>query len=176
MKIYIVRHGETEMGKNRVFASVEEQLNENGINQAINVGKELKNFNIDMVYCSPIKRAKHTLELFALNKNIPVFIENRLKERDMGLYEKVSFDDIDWDEFWGYNSEQKYLELEPMKSVYKRVGEFLNELKVKNNDKNILLVTHGGVARAIYWYFNGIDNSKFECENCKIYSYNINNI
>ena len=92
MQLYVIRHGETEMGKNRVFASVEEQLNYNGINQAINAGKELKNLNIDIVYCSPIKRAKHTLELFVLNKNIPVFIENRLKERDMGIYEKVSFD------------------------------------------------------------------------------------
>lgn len=173
MQLYVIRHGETEMGKNRLIASIQEPLNDTGINQAKNIGKELNNLNIDIVYCSPIQRAKHTLDLLSLNKNIPVLIEDRLKERDMGIYEKVSFDDIDWDEFWGYNSEQKYAELESMKSVYERITEFLNELKENHNNKNILLVTHGGIARAIYWYFNGIDNSTFICENCKIYDYTV---
>lgn len=171
MQLYVIRHGETEMGKQKVIATVQEPLNVNGINQAISIGKELNNLNIDMVYCSPIQRARHTLELFNLNKNVPVFIEDRLKERDMGIYEKVPFDEIEWDEFWGYNSEQKYTELESMKSVYKRVTYFLNELKTKSTNKKILLVTHGGVARAIYWYFNGIDNSTMVCDNCKIYTY-----
>ena len=43
-----------------------------------------------------------------------------------------------------------------MKSVYKRVAECLDEIKEKYKDKTILLVTHGGALRAIYWYFNGI--------------------
>lgn len=60
-----------------------------------------------------------------------------------------------------------------MESVYKRVSKLLNELKLNAKEKNILLVTHGGVARAIYWYFNGIDNSLFDCKNCKIYKYTL---
>ena len=60
-----------------------------------------------------------------------------------------------------------------MKSVYKRVSSFLDELRIKEKNKKILLVTHGGVARAIYWYFIGFDNSLFKCENCKIYKYSI---
>ncbi len=173
MKLYVIRHGETDMGKNRVIATVEEPLNEKGKEQAINVGKELNSLNIDLIYCSPIGRAKHTLELLNLKKDIPVIIEDRIKERDVGVYEKVSFHDIDWKIFWGYNSETKYTKLESMKNVYKRVASFLDELKEKHKDKNILLVTHGGVSRAIYWYFNGIDNTLFTCENCKIYEYNI---
>ena len=33
-------------------------------------------------------------------------------------------------------------------------GSLLDEIKEKYKNKNILLVTHGGVARAIYFYFN----------------------
>lgn len=62
MKLYVIRHGETDMGKNRVIATVEETLNEKGKEQAINVGKELNALNIDLIYCSPIGRAKHTKE------------------------------------------------------------------------------------------------------------------
>ncbi len=171
MKLYVIRHGETNMGKNRVIATEDEPLNENGIEQAIAVGKELNKLNIEVIYCSPIERAKDTLKLFELDKNIPIIIDNRLKERNMGIYEKVSFEDLDWKEFWSYNSDNKYTNLESMKSVYKRVSNFLDE--IKKNNKDTLIVTHGGVSRAIYWYFNGFDNSFFECENCKIYEYTI---
>lgn len=33
MNIYVVRHGETDMGKNKVIANEEELLNENGKNK-----------------------------------------------------------------------------------------------------------------------------------------------
>ena len=41
-----------------------------------------------------------------------------------------------------------------MKRVYERIKIFIDEIKTQN--KNILLVTYGGVLRAIYWYFRGI--------------------
>jgi len=176
MNIYVIRHGETDMGKNEIIATMDEPLNSNGIQQAINVGKEVNDLNLDIIYCSPIQRAKHTLELFDLDNNIPVIIEDRLKERDMGIYEKVPFKDLDWDEFWNYNSNLKYPELESMKSVYDRISDFLNEIKEKDINKNVLLVAHGGISRAIYWYFNGIPdngNSSSVNENCKIYKYTI---
>ena len=66
MKIYVVRHGETNMGKNKVIATEEEPLNENGIQQAILLGEKLRNKKIDIVYCSTIQRAQDTLRLFDL--------------------------------------------------------------------------------------------------------------
>lgn len=176
MKLYVIRHGETNMGKNEIIATEYEPLNETGIQQAIAVGKDIKKLNINKIFCSPIPRAKHTLKLFGLNKNIPVIIENRIKERNMGIYEKVPFHQLKWDEFWNYNSDRLYPELETMKSVYERISNFLNELKSSNSNDNILLVTHGGISRAIYWYFNGIPdngNSSNINENCKIYDYEL---
>lgn len=173
MKIYVIRHGETEMGKNRLIASKIEPLNKSGKIQAITTGKKVRQLDINMVFSSPIKRVIDTLHLFNLDKEIPVFIDKRLEERNMGIYEGVSFDDLDWKEFWGYHSEKKYPKLESMKSVYERTSNFLNEITRKYYDKNILLVTHGGIKRAIDWYFNGIDSSLLECENGKIYEYEI---
>lgn len=173
MNVYVIRHGETEMGRNNLIATEAELLNEHGKQQAVEAGKELKKLKIDTIYCSPIERAKQTLELFGLDKNIPIKIENRLKERDMGIYDEAPFENLEWEEFWGYDSELKYKELESMKSVYKRVSEFLDEIKLKENNENILLVTHGGVSKAIYWYFNSVYESLGKCENCKIYQYTI---
>lgn len=133
-----------------------------------------RKLDIHTIYCSPIERAKHTLELFNLDKNIPVIIDERIKERNMGIYENIPFKNLDWNIFWNYNSDLKYPELETMKSVYERVKEFIDEIKLQN--KNVLLVTHGGISRAIYWYFNGIPkngNSSNINENCKIYEYDL---
>ena len=179
MKIYVIRHGETEAGKRNVIANIYEPLNMNGINQAVKVGKEIQKLNLNIVFCSPIERARHTLELLNLDKSIPVIIEDRLKERDMGIYEDTPFTDLQWDLFWNYNSETKYPELESMKEVYVRVKEFLDEIKEKYKDKNALLVTHGGVSRAIYWYFYGIpDDGKATNvnKNCKLYEYKLKTI
>ena len=173
MKIYVIRHGETAMGKNNLIATETEPLNETGISQAINIGKKLRKFSIDKVYSSPIKRAKHTLKLLDLDKNIPVIIDERIKERNMGIYEGVSFSKLDLDVFWGYDSEKKYKRIESMKSVFNRVSNFLNEIKVECNNESILLVTHGGIIRAINWYFKGNNNKFFQCENCKIYEYEL---
>lgn len=176
MKLYVIRHGETNMGKNNIIATEDEPLNATGKKQAIDIGKELRKLSIDKIYCSPIERAKDTLQLFELDKNIPVIIEDRIKERNMGIYANISFEQLIWDEFWNYNSDKLYPELETMKSVYKRISEFLNELKASSRNDNILLVTHGGISRAIYWYFNGIPesgNSSNINENCKIYNYEL---
>ena len=100
-------------------------------------------------------------------------MDSRLEERKMGIYEGVHFKCVNWEKFWNYDSELEYQNLETMKSVYERISSLLEELKTNNQEENILLVTHGGVARAIYWYFNGIDNSLSDCENCKIYKYKL---
>jgi len=78
MKLYVIRHGETNMGKNNIIASEDEPLNDTGKKQAIDIGKELRKLSIDRIYCSPIERAKDTLQLFELDKKIPIICYEHL--------------------------------------------------------------------------------------------------
>lgn len=57
-------------------------------------------------------------------------------ETDMGIYDGVNFEDLDWKIFWGYDSDLQYSKLESMKSVYKRITDFLDELRSKEINKN----------------------------------------
>lgn len=61
------------------------------------------------------------------------------------------------------------------RDLFKRIKNFLDEIKEKYKDKNILLVTHGGVARAIYFYFNELPKDgmiqEFGSSNCGIAEY-----
>ena len=64
-----------------------------------------------------------------------------------------------------------------MPTLFKRVHEFLDEIIKKDKDKNILIVAHGGILRAIYFYFNEIpqdgDLSIYVPKNCEINNYEI---
>ena len=51
MKLYVIRHGETDMGKNNIIATEDEPLNETGRKQAIQVGQEIRELNINKIYC-----------------------------------------------------------------------------------------------------------------------------
>lgn len=173
MKLYVVRHGETNMSKNHIIADEKEPLNEVGIMQAQKLHDELIKIKIEKIYVSPIQRAVDTLQNFNIN-NIPVKIEPRIKERNMGKYTGVPFEDLDWEQFWSFSSEKKYPDCESMADTYFRVLDFLNEISQKNED--VLLVTHGGISRVIDWYVNGIPENGFSRnvnEHCKIYVYDL---
>lgn len=64
MKIYVVRHGQTDWnvaGKCQGRTDIE--LNNTRIEQAKNTKGQLKNHNIDLIICSPLKRAIKTVEI-----------------------------------------------------------------------------------------------------------------
>ena len=65
-----------------------------------------------------------------------------------------------------------------MYNICKRGSELLEKIKEKYNDKNVLLVTHGGTCRAINAYFNGIGEDghvqSAKIKNCEIIEYEYN--
>jgi len=175
MKLYVIRHGQTRGNLEKLFLGINEDINETGIEQAKEAAKLVENLNIDLVVCSPAIRTRHTYKLLNID-NIPVIFDERLIERDFGVFENGSYLELDRKEFWSYHS-TKYTGLETMKSVYNRTSECLDELKNKYAGKNILMVTHGGVCRAIYWYCNGVPEdgsvSFDRHKNCEIKEYEI---
>lgn len=153
MKLYVIRHGQTNCNKeNKYNCRYDEDINEIGIKQAIEASKKVKNLDIDLIICSPMRRTKHTMELVNVNK-IPVIYDDRLKERDGGTLTLTVLDDYFYTDYYNYYS-TKYIDgLETLPELFKRVHSFLDEIKEKYSDKNILLVTHGAVSRAIQFYF-----------------------
>ena len=64
MEILLTRHGQTEwnvLGKVQGRADIE--LNEKGIKQAEETRKVLENINMDLIICSPLKRAAQTAKI-----------------------------------------------------------------------------------------------------------------
>jgi len=78
---YFIRHGETTWNRlNRFQGHTDVPLSDNGRAQAHQRGKELLDFGIEAIFCSPLSRAKETAQ--ALNKDLKVrlFVDYELKE------------------------------------------------------------------------------------------------
>ncbi|MCI8618100.1 MAG: histidine phosphatase family protein [Clostridia bacterium] len=177
MKIYVIRHGETDVNvENKINALNDDDLNENGANQAKALRKIVEKIDYDFIISSPLRRTKHTAELLNA-KELPIYFNERLLERDAGKYTKALISSINRDDWWRINPKEDYEDAETVKNLILRIEEFLNEIKIKYQDKNIILVTHGGVSKAIRCYFEGIPEDGnlrvYKHDNCEIKEYEL---
>lgn len=159
MNIYVVRHGQTGNNLKNIFnGRFDEDINENGIVQANETKKKLENITFDKVFCSPLLRTRHTASIITDDK-YPLIIDDRLIERDCGELTFKPVDSVDREKYWDYYNEDFYKEyphLEKIQDLFERVFLFIDELNKDTTSKNILVVTHSGVARAFNVYFNGL--------------------
>jgi len=176
MKLYVIRHGLTNCNVERKYnGRYDEDINEEGINQAIRASQIVKDLDIDLIICSPMKRTKHTMELINVN-HIDVIYDDRLMERESGKLTLTKLDEYYDNEYYNYYSKKPIEGLETLPELFKRVHPFLDEIKTKYNGKNILLVTHGCVAKAIQFYFeelpeDGMLLKSVGQKNCEIKEY-----
>lgn len=154
MKIYLVRHGQCNSNVNKIYNYKHEDLNNVGIEQARELSKKIKEIDYDIVISSPLLRAKHTAEIINVN-NKEILLDDRIQERKHGSLEGQTIEVTDREEYWNYYTDIKYGTEESIPDLFKRVEEFLNELKTKEY-KTVLIVAHSGVSKAFYAYFNGI--------------------
>ena len=147
--IYFVRHGETDFNiEKRIQGQLDIELNKNGINQAEECARKFSDLNIDIIYSSPLKRAKLTAEIINKYHNVPIVFDDRLMEFNAGpMQGKVfaSFSKEVQEEFLQY---PEHFGAEKNMDFLSRVSEFVKS--IENEQKNILIVGHGGTYRCIY--------------------------
>lgn len=138
---YLLRHGmkETVMG--------DPPLSEVGVRQAEETAKYLKQFSIISIYSSPLLRAQQTAEIAGKALDLPISTDERLLER-MNWGDK---EDETYEEFlaeWDKTSKDRNYQPIHGDSAYnagRRFENLLLESENKYKDKEILIVTHGGV-------------------------------
>jgi len=182
MSLYFIRHGQTCYNSKGVFnGETNERLNRAGRKQARKAGKFFLDKNIDIVYCSPLKRTRQTLKLLKLDKKIPVVYDARLVERRVGKLAGVQIDKDNLPNLYlNRYCKEKIEGLETFDDVMKRVHETIEDIK-RCERKNVLVVGHGFVGRMIYFYFNKMPEDgmlgacpESFCQNCEIREYDFN--
>lgn len=162
MKLYVVRHGETEWNtRKRLQGRTDVPLNEFGKTIAIKTGLGLQGIVFDQVISSPLSRAKDTAQLIITHSGNeqPIFIDDRIQEIGFGIYEGLSckaearkIPDDNFRKFFKDSGAYRAPEgAESLEEVMARVQEFLDELcqRAGEADQNILIVAHGTSIRGL---------------------------
>ena len=180
MRLLVTRHGQTDWNaQKKVMGRCDEPLNEKGFEQAEETRKKLLDENIDLIICSPLKRAKQTAEVINKDRNIKIIYDDRLIERDFGEFEGMETKDFDFHGYWNYYKNDYYESAENIQEFFKRVYSFLDDIINKYKDKSILVVAHGGISIPIRCYFNqnipegSLVDAGLVLENCQVASYDI---
>lgn len=155
MRIYFVRHGQTDFNAGKVYASgdIDHELNEIGIEQAQQARNQLKDTSFDIIISSPLRRAKKTAEIINEYHGQEIQFDERIKERYAGALSKAPSLD-EWNKLFDFDDELIVEGSERASDFFERVYSFLNDLSTRYGDQTILVVSHGGVRHAFHAYFH----------------------
>ncbi len=151
----VVRHGETVANVEHVYqGQTHGKLNERGVAQAYELKEALHGQDIDVVFCSDLKRAVDTAEIIVGGRDVEIVYDKRLRERFLGELQGKKIDDstkfcdfgdLDYDED-NVAGGVGVMGIEPIEEMFNRVHSFINdisEIVEVNGHKNILVVSHG---------------------------------
>lgn len=157
MKVYFVRHGETEFNKeHKIMGQLDEPLDAEGVRQSHALAAKIDN-DFERLFCSPLRRARQTAEILNEKLGLQLEIREELRERSFGnlagktlaqmdrqtkdqIAKKDDEDTYDYRPYGGESAED----------VKRRINKFLDFLRQDHADKKVLVVTHTGIIRLMY--------------------------
>src|SRR5687767_15916178 len=93
-RLYIFRHGETDWNlARRIQGHTDIALNERGRDQARDLANRLERYPIQAILSSDLARARETAEIVARRSDVPVFVDERLREASLGDAEGLTVDE-----------------------------------------------------------------------------------
>jgi broad specificity phosphatase PhoE len=191
-RLYLIRHGETQGADTKRYKGhIDVPLSENGIKQVERLAEYIyqntehraqntehrtqntehrtqntehrtQSTELKAIYCSDLSRAIKSAEIIAEPHSIKPVVFKDLRERNFGIWEGMTFDEIKEkypEEFnaWANNP----LKFSPMQGestieVKERALKVFSEIIEKHKEQCIAMVAHGGINRIILCHLLGI--------------------
>lgn len=157
---YLVRHGEAENNVRHILNSApvekEYSLTTRGREQVKKTAEHLATVGADLLFSSPLLRAKETAEIISEATGLSVIVDDRLWEVRMGMFNGKSQRELlkkypDPELRLSPDAEDK---MESILEERSRLEIFLDELKEKHGGKKIILVSHADPLEQIKGIFS----------------------
>ncbi len=138
-----MRHCQTDWNRNRrIQGTSDVPLNDEGRRQSSALAEWFKQFKIDAIYSSPMRRAIETAEGIAKNFNLEIRTLEGLRELNHGILEGESSIDV-----WNRHGALDPMSIrlpggESIADLKERVLKAVNEIIHKHPDENVILVGH----------------------------------
>ena len=177
LKLYIVRHGETEWNVIKRFqGQLNTPLTEKGMEKLRETGKKLENVLFDEVYTSELGRTVASAEIILnenrgyRNKKLELKKLAELNEVYFGVWQGLTYEEV----FLKYpeeannyfynvkNYKAENVEAENLKDALERFLKGINKILDSHESGNILVVTHGTVLEMFMNYV--ANNSIFDID------------
>ncbi len=140
IKIIYFVHGTTIDNEKEISSGwFDVELSKKGIQQSLDLWNQIKDEEIDIVFCSDLKRAVSSAELTFKDK-IKIVIDKRLRECNYGEYNAKPSEVVE--PLQEKNIENRFPEGESYEDVKKRISSFLCDLKEEYEGKTIAIVAH----------------------------------
>ncbi|WP_459130122.1 histidine phosphatase family protein [Guggenheimella bovis] len=151
MKLFFVRHGETDYNRQGIIQGARDiPLNDAGRAQAKVLREKIVELSLEAIFSSPLKRAKETAEILNENLSLPVHFDDRLVERHFGELEGKSYESLDWskdEDNWDFLKDAyESFGVESIESMDKRIDSFIEDLK-KTPFERVLILSHGSLGK-----------------------------
>jgi len=153
MKVYIVRHGETESNLNRIHQSDSAKLTKRGLEEAKLLSERVAGFKVDKILTSPILRAINTAEVISEMSKVSFEVNDLLKElkkpseiegkshsESVAIEIKETLRENYHQADWHYSDEESFLD-------FKKRILILSEQLLKSKYESTLIVTHSAVIK-----------------------------
>ena len=177
MNLYVVRHGETIWNVERKVQGITDiPLTDKGRSEAKELQDLISTLSIDVVISSPLDRARETAKIL-IDSKLPINTDDRIKERDWGMNEGAIIDTVDTWDCWDVILNTKVQNIECIQDFMYRVSNFIEDIKFRYKDKNVLIVTHSAVSRVVHYLLGTIPEdanlSRINIPNLRIIEYKI---
>lgn len=177
---YIFRHGETDWNKERrCQGHTNIPLNENGKAQAMNLAERMLSIPLDIIVSSDLERALVTGTTVATKKDVPLIVDQRLREMSYGEAEGMLFEDAItcfgpelWQKLMSYKAEHDHVGFpggETRKISRERFIAVLEHIIATTDHKIIGISTHGGALRNAIHSFLPEGHPMIVIPNCVLY-------
>ncbi len=158
MKVYVMRHGTTVWNEKRITQGrSQNRLSKNGKLLVEEVAKKYKDTKFDVIFSSPLMRTIQTSNIINKYHNTPIVKDERLIEINQGIFTGKSKFNLTDEEKKQKFARDKKCGMESFQSVYKRVENFVKDLKQNKKYDNVLIITHNVNASFIADIFNNIE-------------------
>ena len=157
MKLILVRHGETHWNKDGLVQGGDSdiELNETGLEQARRLAAFLESEPITIILSSPLRRAISTAEVIAGYHQLPVEIEQGLRELKVGDLEGIAISNLRTTfsrfllQWWQDGEAMKLPNGESLVDLQERAWKVIEGLLEKYKDGTAVVVSHYFVTLAI---------------------------
>lgn len=157
VKIYLVRHGETDLNKDRRFRGHSDvPLNEDGVLQAAGAARILKLAGISNVYASPIRRAVETATAIAVVTGARMETEDDFVDIDYGEWQGLTVEEArerDGAAVEAWKSDPGSFAFpggDSISGVRQRLGPAFERLLAREHEGPIAVVSHLAVLKLCF--------------------------